>query len=357
MVVKCDVCGRFLSAVEAVTCSGCQHTSHRECVGMSAGVQVGESWRCPDCRGTNPVKASTPIQVGAPSMVEAMATGTLETTALDATAYIDTSRLDTSVHDMQGSVLREMRELRNEIREARQEFRELRTDVVELKALVARCDGRVGAVESRIDALEKRLNDEEAARSVQTLEATIARLKTDLADREQDALGNDVDISGVPETKGENIVHIVLGCAAKVGMRLDERELVSCQRVGAVREAGGGAVRPRPIAVRLVRRSLRDELLKAARVRRTATTDGVGVPADPTRFYVNERLTRDNRRLLFAARESARLLKWRYVWTREGRIYARKAQGEPGHRIRAEPDIFRVFGAGCVGLNDTVAKP
>lgn len=106
--------------------------------------------------------------------------------------------------------------------------------------------------------------------------------------------------------------------------------------------------------MRLARRVLRDQLLKEARVRRGVTTEGVGLPGSPRRFYVNERLTRVNRMLFRKARECKENCGWRYAWTRDGKIYVRQRSGvsEPKHRIYNENDLMRVFGATAIRFNE-----
>lgn len=85
--------------------------------------------------------------------------------------------------------------------------------------------------------------------------------------------------------------HIVIAFAKKIGVNLDERDVVSAERAGPPRTTGrdGAPTRPRPIAVRFTRRATRDALLRAARVRCNVTTEGLPVsrPAQP--LYVNER--------------------------------------------------------------------
>lgn len=111
---------------------------------------------------------------------------------------------------------------------------------------------------------------------------------------------------------------------------------------------------PRPIVVRLTRRALRDELLRAARVRRGATTEGTGLPGIPRRFFINERLTKANRHLFRRTRELAEKHKWRYAWTKDGRIFVRQYQGADSsrHRIKNDQDLIRVFGPAAVGSSE-----
>lgn len=75
------------------------------------------------------------------------------------------------------------------------------------------------------------------------------------------------------------------------------------------------------------------------------------VDGDSSRFYVNERLSRVNRMLFYKSREMARRLGWRYIWTRGGRIYARRDSGAPAQRVRVEEDLGKVFGSSLVGIN------
>ncbi|CAB3220562.1 unnamed protein product [Arctia plantaginis] len=47
------------------------------------------------------------------------------------------------------------------------------------------------------------------------------------------------------------------------------------------------------------------ELLQSARVRRGATTAGLGIDAPSQRFYLNERLTISNKHVFYPARQAA----------------------------------------------------
>lgn len=219
-------------------------------------------------------------------------------------------------------------------------------------------DGVVRAVGDRVSHLEaenERLRSELGAvsRAREESHATglhdvIDQLRSDLNDSEQAALFNDVEITGVPEFQTESCGHIVTALATKIGVSLELRDIVSVSRVGPPRTKpldGEEVPRPRPIVATLSRRSLRDDLIKNARVRRAGvTTAGLGLPDHgPCRVYFNERLTKANRKLFGLAREASRLNRWRFAWTKEGRIYVRRDDKSDGHRIRSELDIKSVF--------------
>lgn len=238
----------------------------------------------------------------------------------------------------------EIRLFREEMRSAVQEFR---SAISNLTCAVDSCNRRIDDLECRIEAMEQQPKNDPVNNNIQTLEQTIIELKLDLNDRDQELLSNDIDIAGVPEENSERCTHLVLSIAQKLGVPLEEREVVSAYRAGPLRRAASeheSASRPRPLVVRLARRTLRDQLLAAARVRRDVTSAGIGLTSPARRIYINERLTPDNRLLLYKARSESVRAQWKYVWTREGKIYARKEQGSSRMRLRSETDIVKVFG-------------
>lgn len=215
--------------------------------------------------------------------------------------------------------------------------------------LAALCS-RIEVLEKDNETLRKELSSERVGDgSTDDLSAAIAQLRADLNDRDQDLLLNDVEISGIPENDNESCGHILSAVALKLGVTLEERDVVSVGRVGGRRllavSSEGPRPRPRPLVLRLARRAIRDQLLRAARVRRGVTTVDLPLPNhEPNRFYLNERLTKTNRSLFGRARELASTHKWRFVWTRDGRILARKDEGSPVQQLRTQDDIDRVFG-------------
>ncbi|XP_050681186.1 uncharacterized protein LOC126976728 [Leptidea sinapis] len=213
----------------------------------------------------------------------------------------------------------------------------------QMERLLTSVDGltkRVECIENKVSVLENKY----ASNDVTGLVDTVERLKFDLNDREQELLLTDVEITGLSEANGENPMHLVCLVSKKLGVELEERDIVSAVRVGPKRGMTEGAapVKPRPLAVRLSRRAQRDNMLRAARVRRGVNTEGFELPGPTDRFYVNKRLTKTNRQLFYDTRQAG-TKGWKYVWTRDGRIYARKKNDTEARRIRCEADIKKYF--------------
>lgn len=245
------------------------------------------------------------------------------------------------------------------------EINSIRDDVDVLSSLT-------GSLKTENEKLKKELEDLRArpANYDMNLAETVSHLQLQLNEKEQDIMLNDIEISGVPEFSGETPHNICIAIAAKLGVTVTVQDVVFAERVGLRKWrrtpnnegdaggagaggsgtdglAGGTPLRPRPIAVRLTRRALRDELLRAARVRRSLNTSDIGLPAhNSTTFYVNERLTRSNRVLFGKAREMGKVLDWRFVWTKNGRVYAKRSESftSQARLIKSVSDLERVFG-------------
>ncbi|XP_050676143.1 uncharacterized protein LOC126973072 [Leptidea sinapis] len=319
---KCGACGKFLSSIGAASCTICPSLYHKGCVGVPDTATIIKDWVCPDCKrrtkkGDN---STTPIR------------GICSSTPSTSSQHTTTD-MSSEIRDMR----RELADYMGELREHRKEMSELRSTLLGLNE-------RLDSVERRLDAVEQ---GSVSLEKVVKLEKAVEQLKGELNDRDQEVLLTDLDIGNIPEPAGENTVHTITVLASKLGVTLAPADIVFAERVG--RNVMGSEIavdepkRSRRIVVRLTRRQLRDELLRAARVRRTLSSTDLGVAGAPQRVYVNERLTRHNRQLFHRVREECRRLNWRYSWTKRGRIFARHNDGKQVHLIRTTDDIERVF--------------
>ncbi|CAK1603274.1 unnamed protein product [Parnassius mnemosyne] len=340
---KCGACGKFLTSTGAVACTVCPIMFHRGCLLVSETTNISKDWACPECKkksrkGDN---SSTPVRgiSGNISQDNVPREVTISSPCSSLSQTLDIKSGEESI----------AQELSRQLVTCTAEMRELRKEIGELRASVLGFSERMDGIERRLEIIEQR--QKPTGVEVAELERTVNLLKLELNDRDQEALLTDLEIGHLPEEKGENIIHTVSVLAVRLGVPLEERDIVFAERIGAVQAVvsggspGGAAPRGRRVVVRLARRQLRDELLRAARVRRSVTTSELGAAAPPHRLYVNERLTRYNRQLFHKVREACRRFSWRYSWTKRGRIYARQGEGKPACYIRTEDDFIRIFGS------------
>lgn len=335
-MAKCNACGKFLSPTGAASCTNCPCTFHRMCVAIPDNGAVPKNWVCPECKKkvSKCDNTETPVKgIGGNNSANNILLPS-----------IPASLHSEGVPSLSTSADNEFQAMRREMAEYMLEIRSFRKEVAEFRSSIVGINQRLDLLEHRVVELQQR-DVESRAKEISVLEQAVEQLKLELCDRDQEALLSDLDIGGLPEEKGENIMHTISTLATKLGVQLGERDIVFAERVGGSITTGDavGVRRSRRIVVRLTRRQLRDDLLRAARVRRNFTASDMGLEGPSQRIYLNERLTRSNRILFHRVREECRKRNWRYAWTKKGRIYARQSDGSQAYTFRSDADISRVF--------------
>lgn len=348
---KCAGCLGDIIDREFLRCCLCSQYYDLKCTNVSEKrfnntmtLDHKQNWKCPECRNKERKfdNSNTPIRAEKSDEREFVPCSEMSNVTIRKTAKPEKSMKDINIEELNLVV-------RDAVgRAVKEQFKSLTDLITELQRSMS-------FLNDQYEDLKKSL--EERCSAVKTLKeensrlhAAVATLTENLNRMEQHQLANDIDISGVPEVKEESTMHIVLAVAVKLGVSLSETDVVSAERVGPMREGMVGQhPRPRPLAVRLARRVLRNDLLQAARARRGVTTADLGVPGEAQRFYLNERLSRTNRQLFSKAREIGKRLDWKYIWTRDGTVYARQRHDSLRLRIRSIADLIRVFGPDSVG--------
>lgn len=343
-------------SAEAISCGLCSNLFHLACVGFTDSPAKASTWTCPECKAKIPRKNNddTPVKCTSERVVASCVREQSVCMSPSDSAHEATSEY--SLAD-EFKLLREV--FREELSGLRSEMQEIRRELSKVSSSLLLCNERIDGLDLRVSSVEKHCNErlkefdsrltvmekhalEQTHSDPTSTEVAIAQLRAELNDRDQELLLNDLDITGISEEKSESVIHIATLVAAKLGVKLDESDIVRAERVGPIR-GGREEVSTRPIVVRLARRALRDDIIRAARVRRAATTADMNLPGPERRFYVNERLTKYNRQLFNSARVAAKKCKYKFVWSRDGKIYVRKSEGQPGFRVRNEQDIKRIF--------------
>ncbi|CAG4994801.1 unnamed protein product [Parnassius apollo] len=90
-------------------------------------------------------------------------------------------------------------------------------------------------IETRTSALKNKSSQIASPSNTSALEDTITELKVQLNNRDQELLSNDVEISGITELGGENLMSTVTVLSTKLGITLDKRDIVNVERVGLAR--------------------------------------------------------------------------------------------------------------------------
>lgn len=331
--LKCE-----LEVTDGVLCSDCKGSLHFGCAGLLETThrkmtsEKKASWRCTTCRGVGNIPTPTNVKnakvekQSLPAKTNNTPTGSSESSVL------------TQLEQGFKSVL-------TEIKEFRADFGVLRADLQSCKDSVNNIETKLNEFEPRLSTAEDRLSLlEDKSTLLPRLQSDldkattiISTLQQECEAREQYSRINNVEISGLPFKKGENLISILENIYATVGLKLEVQNIDNVQRVRRFHtvpsEAGGdndfdrsSNVREPAVIVKFTRRIYKDELLSAVRARRGITTSSIGLPGPAVNLYLGDHLTPASKMLLKQARELKKENKIAYLWIRDCKILARKTE-------------------------------
>lgn len=355
----CAACPEAIKGSHYLKCSLCDKAYDLKCASVAEKrfyimtKEKKDSWTCPECKNKVPKgdNSNTPLRPNKLADVEdqledcvnEFVTKRKHNMENKSKSPVDAPSSNIDDNNV-SSLVQEMRLFRMDMQGMRDDLQNLRSEIHSLSVSITSCTQRTDELEKKMEDMETRLSSLESARSeISNLERTIIELKTEINDKQQDSMLNDIDLTGIPEQDSENSLHLITLVAAKIGVHLENQDVVWAHRMGVKTNRENN--RPRPLVVRFVRRETRDLMLKNARVRKgKITTSQLGVEGQVDRaIYINERLTAPNRHIFRKARELGRQQGWKHIWTRNGRIFTRKSDGTKVYRIIQEDDVQRVF--------------
>lgn len=149
-----------------------------------------------------------------------------------------------------------------------------------------------------------------------------------------------IEITGLPEDKGENTTDIVLKLIQHLKISVDSSDIDFAHRVQPRNTVS--ADRSRPIVVRLKQRALKDKIIAAARKHKHLYCNELGMRGGNNKVFINEHLTRENKLLLRSCKLKASEVNYKYIWTKNCRIFARKNDTSPPIPINSSSDLIKI---------------
>ncbi|KAI5637638.1 hypothetical protein NE865_09621 [Phthorimaea operculella] len=245
-------------------------------------------------------------------------------------------------------------ELLKEIKGIKSQLTTMQSGLDRANSGIIGIDSKILSIESRLDNLETRfVVIETNNKLLPTLDANLKKLESDFVamqenerQRDQFCRLNNVEISGIPQKHGENLMSILNSITTTVGFQLRDTDIDTIHRVrrftSAVDGRQGADPRPPAIIVRFCQRRRKDELVSAVRARRSITTADAGLPGPATPVYVNEHLTAANKLLLNQARELKKDLNFTYLWVKQCKIFMRKDDNSKVYCISSNADFLKL---------------
>lgn len=174
-------------------------------------------------------------------------------------------------------------------------------------------DREIKNIKCKIDKLEK----EDPAKG-------LAQLQIDFDDLEWRSRRLNVEIHGIPETAGENLLNKVNDLAKTLSLT----ELAPAD-ISAIHRMASRPGRERGVILRFVHQDLRNMWLEKRKSLRQ----------EQENVYITENMTKRSRALLLAAKTWARRVGYDFAWHSNGKVLVRRKSGERAQVIRCEDDL------------------
>ncbi|KAM7290537.1 uncharacterized protein ISCGN_027158 [Ixodes scapularis] len=151
---------------------------------------------------------------------------------------------------------------------------------------------------------------------------------------EQYSRRHNIEVKGIPKTETDNVNDLVFKLGDLIGEQIALSDIEACHRVPTRDPTKSNVI------VQFQRRQKRDSVLEKAKKKRITCQD-FGLP-ETSSIYVNEHLCPALKKLLGMAVSKKREHQWRYVWVRDSKIFARKADGTPVITISDSGDLDKI---------------
>lgn len=364
--VVCGGCKTTIMDKYFINCPGCKQVYDLECASLSPkrlkkmNAENKREWRCLECKSKKPKSDNTNTPVR-PSVhyVPAPAPDNESDTECYSDSNITLRKKSTFLSD---SGLKELFEAeRAETRaivEATSkglsdQLKGINVQFTSFQESLTFINCQYEDLKKEITGLKKLLNSaslevkslkEENSRLKEGLTACTARVKElEVENRKQQQWQRlqNLELVNIPENKDEELLNIVLKTANHIGAAIQPTDIEFAHRVQPRRAAS--AQRARPIIVRFRQRSIKDRVIAAARKHRNMTTRDIGIGGEEGRIYVNEHLIKENKMLLGSCRQKAKEAGFKYVWTKNCRIYVRKDDTSTPFAIDSTSDLGKIL--------------
>lgn len=227
----------------------------------------------------------------------------------------------------------EIRDLRGAMeKELRKEFKEIKSSMdmfnTQFEAVIARC--------SKIEKDNVALKKENATllAECRSLKELVCDSEQRLTEIEQYSRNKNLEVKGIPVVENENL----LGLLSKIGDVIEEpmtpSDIDVCHRVTGKNEGCPN------IVVQFRHRAKRNAVFDKARKKRLDTSHLL-LPGH-NMVFINEHLCPTLKKLLGQTVARKKEVKWKYAWTKDGKIFARKTDTSRVLRIACVSDIDKI---------------
>ena len=246
------------------------------------------------------------------------------------------------------TTLSDIRDKLNNFDEFKHKIELCLNEVQALQLAVANITGHVESlranqqsISNRCDRQEQRLTSIERMFSAQDPPTNFnsGRTNSDITNRDFELI-----ITGIPNIPNESLLQTLSSIANAINVAYSNSDVASAVRIRSALD------RPKPIVVRFTSVFVRDSWLTQKRIKREMLASDITTSWPSNPVYINERSTKEERRLLKEAKDLSKQYGFRFVWMRRGNIFIK--QDENARAVRYTSAIS--FNGAASSIQDTM---
>ncbi|XP_045502922.1 uncharacterized protein LOC123699918 [Colias croceus] len=351
MGLQCEACNNNISVTQRrIKCTICSKSFHSECVDFGDTTSLSRNqWKCPSCAvaqrkvGDNSdtpvrsIKAATQTNLNLPathSKAKDIAIPTMENSGTipsqitpDLMPHLE-QLLDIKLKSIKEEIVAEIKstilnQIKDEIKAMSSQVKNIENSYQILQN--EHCDLKQEIIKMRADITER--------------DNQITELHNSLNKQQQWCRQSNIEVIGLPELSNENPKLLITEIANHAGVKLSAEDVEFAHRVQPFKSIPN---RPRSLVIKLKDRNVKDRILSGLRKTKGITTKDIGFAGKPTRFYVFDHLTPNNKVLLKETKDIAAKKSYKFVWVRNCHIFLRKNEESPVLSIASKKDLSKI---------------
>jgi len=227
----------------------------------------------------------------------------------------------------------------------KKEISVLKTEIKELKSSTEFINSKYDELKEKYDKLLKcntkqkeELNSLVSTSKLQS-EKVIADTKK-IDELDQYNRRQNLEFHGIPLTQSEDATKIVVEMCELIGCEINQNDISIAHRLPPTKKQKESN-EPPPIIARFVSRNVRNSIYKN-RIHCKGLSGSRFPVNSMEKLYINENLTSKRKKLLWMAKQAAKKLDFKYVWTMNGKILVRKCSESPTHEIAEDNDLLQL---------------
>lgn len=190
----------------------------------------------------------------------------------------------------------------------------------EIKEHIADINRNVAIITTQIQELQ--LKDQQKSEKIKELTERIEKM-------EQKSIERNIEIGNITNENIE-VIEVLRQISESVGVPINNTDINKAYKIK----------RKNKISVEFVSLNKKREVMD--KIKRHRVEIKIPGQENNTMYYVNDELTAHNKHLLWLTKIKAKESKWKYVWVKNGNIYARKNENSPFTIIRNTSDIENI---------------